>query len=113
MPDYANLVEEIVRRLVRNPEGVRVYEERSESGAVLITIRTDPEDVGRVIGKRGSTIGSIRTLAKAAAIKSGEKVDVDIEEDEEYSDEEGREEDEALPEGTPLPDRSGSDAVNR
>ncbi|MBQ4418695.1 MAG: KH domain-containing protein, partial [Synergistaceae bacterium] len=36
------------------------------------------EDVGRIIGKRGATINSIRLLAKAAAVKAGERVDVDI-----------------------------------
>ncbi|MBQ9574563.1 MAG: KH domain-containing protein, partial [Synergistaceae bacterium] len=39
------------------------------------------EDVGRVIGKRGATINAIRLLAKAAAVKAGERVDVDIVED--------------------------------
>ena len=48
---------------------------------VLVTIRVDSEDVGRVIGKKGSTINAIRHVAKAASIKSGEKVDVDVKED--------------------------------
>jgi predicted RNA-binding protein YlqC (UPF0109 family) len=87
MPDYAKLVGEIVRHLVRKPEEVQVDEGRSDAGAVLVTIRVASEDVGRVIGKRGSTIGSIRILAKAAAVKSGEKIDVDIEEDRESLDE--------------------------
>ena len=41
-------------------------------------IRVAHEDVGRIIGKRGATINAIRLLAKAAAVKAGEKVDVDI-----------------------------------
>lgn len=81
MANYVDLVDLIVRRLVTKPEAVRVEEDRSEGGVILVTIRVDSEDVGRVIGKKGSTINAIRHVAKAASIKSGEKVDVDVEED--------------------------------
>lgn len=80
MPDYSDLVGTIVRKLVTRPEEVEVREENSSSGAVLITIEVAAEDIGRVIGKRGSTINAIRHVAKAASVKSGEKVDVDVEE---------------------------------
>lgn len=78
MPDYGDLVESIVRRLVNAPDQVKVTSERSGSGAVLVTIVTAPDDVGRVIGRRGATINAIRLVAKAAAVKPGEKVDVDL-----------------------------------
>lgn len=81
MPNYAELVDLIVRRLVTQPEEVAVKEERSETGAILVTIKVAQDDIGRVIGKRGSTINAIRHVAKAASIKSGEKVDVDVEEE--------------------------------
>ena len=81
MANYVDLVDLIVRRLVTKPGAVRVEEDRSEGGVILVTIRVDSEDVGRVIGKKGSTINAIRHVAKAASIKSGEKVDVDVEED--------------------------------
>ncbi|HIR17743.1 KH domain-containing protein [uncultured Cloacibacillus sp.] len=81
MANYVDLVDLIVRRLVTKPEAVRVEEDRSEGGVILVTIRVDSEDVGRVIGKKGSTINAIRHVAKAASIKSGEKVDVDVKED--------------------------------
>ena len=77
MANYVDLVDLIVRRLVTKPEAVRVEEDRSDGGVILVTIRVDSEDVGRVIGKKGSTINAIRHVAKAASIKSGEKVDVD------------------------------------
>ncbi|MDL2298445.1 KH domain-containing protein [Synergistaceae bacterium OttesenSCG-928-D05] len=80
MPDYASLVDTIVRRLVTNPDAVKVKQDNSDSGAVLVTIEVASEDIGRVIGKKGSTINAIRHVAKAASIKSGEKVDVDVEE---------------------------------
>jgi predicted RNA-binding protein YlqC (UPF0109 family) len=78
MPDYGNIVESIVKRLVNQPDKVSVASERNEGGAVMVTISTAPDDVGRVIGKRGTTINAIRLVAKAAAVKPGEKVDVDL-----------------------------------
>jgi predicted RNA-binding protein YlqC (UPF0109 family) len=78
MPDYGNIVENIVKRLVNQPDKVSVISERNEGGAVMVTISTASDDVGRVIGKRGATINAIRLVAKAAAVKPGEKVDVDL-----------------------------------
>ena len=81
MPDYIELVDLIVRKLVTKPDKVKISENRSDSGAVLLSIKVAEEDIGRVIGKKGSTINAIRHVAKAASIKSGEKVDVDVEEE--------------------------------
>ncbi|NLV81479.1 MAG: KH domain-containing protein [Synergistaceae bacterium] len=81
MPDYVDLVDLIVKKLVTNPDDVTVTEARSDAGVILITIKVAQEDIGRVIGKKGSTINAIRHVAKAASIKSGERVDVDVKED--------------------------------
>ncbi|MDR1944332.1 MAG: KH domain-containing protein [Synergistaceae bacterium] len=78
MPDYGGIVEYIVKRLVNQPDKVSVTSERNDGGAVMVTISTASDDVGRVIGKRGTTINAIRLVAKAAAVKPGEKVDVDL-----------------------------------
>lgn len=78
MPDYHGIVRDIVKQLVNKPDAVEVTSDRSDSGAVMVTISTDVDDVGRVIGKRGATINAIRLMAKAAAVKPGEKVDVDL-----------------------------------
>ena len=83
MANYVELVELIVRRLVTKPEEVSVTAERSEAGSILIAVKVAQDDIGRVIGKKGSTINAIRHVAKAASIKSGEKVDVDVKEEEE------------------------------
>jgi len=82
MPDYLELVEFIVRRLVTQPDEVQISEQTDERGVTAITIRVAPEDVGRVIGKRGATINAIRLVAKASAVKVNDRVDVDIVEDE-------------------------------
>ncbi|MDR3321727.1 MAG: KH domain-containing protein [Synergistaceae bacterium] len=78
MPDYGGIVEHIVKRLVNQPDRVGVTSERNDGGAVMVTISTASDDIGRVIGKRGATINAIRLVAKAAAVKPGEKVDVDL-----------------------------------
>ena len=80
MVNYKELVEFIVKHLVTQPDTVEV-ESGEEDGGSKILIRVAHEDVGRVIGKRGATINAIRLLAKAAAVKAGERVDVDIIED--------------------------------
>nr|WP_315100563.1 KH domain-containing protein [uncultured Fretibacterium sp.] len=77
MVNYKELVEFIVKYLVTQPDAVSV-ESGEEENATKVMIRVAHEDVGRIIGKRGATINAIRLLAKAAAVKAGEKVDVDI-----------------------------------
>ncbi|MBQ3403709.1 MAG: KH domain-containing protein [Synergistaceae bacterium] len=83
MVNYKELVEFIVKHLVTQPDTVEVESDEAgeEKGGSKILIRVAHEDVGRVIGKRGATINAIRLLAKAAAVKAGERVDVDIIED--------------------------------
>ena len=82
MPDYRELVEFIVKRLVLQPEHVDVSERTDDRGVTAITIRVAREDIGRVIGKKGATINAIRLVAKAAAVKVNDRVDDDISEDE-------------------------------
>jgi predicted RNA-binding protein YlqC (UPF0109 family) len=77
MANYKELVEFIVKYLVTQPEAVGVESSDGEGG-VKVMIKVAHEDVGRIIGKRGATINAIRLLAKAAAVKAGERVDVDI-----------------------------------
>jgi len=79
MADYAELIRTIVSRLVTKPDDVDVRQE-IEDGKVKVSIKVNPEDMGRVIGKSGTTIKSIRVIAKAAAIKSKDKIDVVVEE---------------------------------
>ena len=77
MVNYKELVEFIVKYLVTQPDAVSVESGEEENGTKVM-IRVAHEDVGRIIGKRGATINSIRILAKAASVKDGEKVAVDI-----------------------------------
>lgn len=77
MAEYKELVEFVVKYLVMNPDSVSV-DCKEQDGEVTMMIRVAHDDIGRIIGKRGATINAIRLLAKSKAMKSGEKVNVDI-----------------------------------
>lgn len=70
-------VEFIVKTLVSKPEKVTVEREIDERG-VLLSLTVDPEDVGRVIGKRGATAQSIRTLLRVLGTKNGARYNLKI-----------------------------------
>ena len=71
------LVKTIATALVDNKEAVEVTS-RQDKHTVIIEIKADSKDLGKIIGKDGKIAKAIRTITKAAAIKSGEKVVVDI-----------------------------------
>lgn len=63
-----NLLEFILIHLVDHPEDVKVEEVQQEHGTDYI-LHVHPEDMGKVIGKKGSLINSIRNIAKIRAAK--------------------------------------------
>ena len=67
----------IARNLVDDPEAVSVTEVEGPQELTL-ELRVAPDDMGKVIGRQGRVIKSIRTLARAAASKSGKLVDVEL-----------------------------------
>lgn len=70
-------VEYIVRSLVSKPDAVKV-ERRIDEKGVLLELTVDPEDLGRVIGKRGATAQSIRTLLRALGTKNDARYNLKI-----------------------------------
>lgn len=65
-----DLVELLVRSLVTTPGEVSVTE-RGDDDSVVIEVKVAQGDLGKVIGKQGRVARAIRTLAKAAAARSG------------------------------------------
>lgn len=70
-------VEYVVKKLTDHPDQVKV--ERSEdSRGVLLTLTVAPDDLGRVIGHRGATAQSLRTVLRALGAKNGERYNLKI-----------------------------------
>ena len=74
------LVEFIVKSLVDSPDQVEVHEVDDQSGTIVEVSVAQP-DMGRVIGKSGRVINSIRSIVQVAAAKRGQRVSVEIIED--------------------------------
>lgn len=70
-------VEYVVKSLVGKPEAVQVERSVDEKG-VLLELTVDPEDLGRVIGKRGATAQSLRTLLRALGTKNDARYNLKI-----------------------------------
>ena len=70
-------IEFIVKSLVGNPDAVKI-ERRIDEKGVLLELTVDPEDLGRVIGKRGATAQSLRTLLRALGTKNDARYNLKI-----------------------------------
>lgn len=70
-------VEFIVKSLVSKPDAVVVVRRIDEKG-VLLELTVDPEDLGRVIGKKGATAQSLRTLLRALGTKNDARYNLKI-----------------------------------
>ncbi|MFM8563018.1 MAG: KH domain-containing protein [Actinomycetota bacterium] len=76
-PTAVAVLTHVVRSIVDDPEAVNV-EETEGRHRTRLEVKVGPGDLGRVIGRRGRTAQSIRTLVRAAAAKDGCEVDVDF-----------------------------------
>ncbi len=88
-------VEYVVKSLVGKPDAVQVERSVDEKG-VLLELTVDPEDLGRVIGKRGATAQSLRTLLRALGTKNDARYNLKI-----------------VDNGEPRPPREDAGAVSR
>lgn len=70
-------VEFIVKSLVGKPDAVKI-ERRIDEKGVLLELTVDVEDLGRVIGKRGATAQSLRTLLRALGTKNDARYNLKI-----------------------------------
>ncbi len=75
------LVREIARALVDEPESVQVHSENRDENTVL-RLKVAPQDVGKVIGKQGRTARSVRTILGAVSMKLHHRFTLDILEEE-------------------------------
>ncbi|MBD3410314.1 MAG: KH domain-containing protein [Ignavibacteriales bacterium] len=71
-------VEFIAKHLVDNPESVEVKLKSEEEHKISFTLEVGPEDIGKVIGKRGKTAQAMRTLLTAIAAKENKRAILEI-----------------------------------
>lgn len=72
------LLQYLVTQLVDNPDEVEVTEFESKKQEIVLELRVAESDTGKVIGKGGRIAQALRTVVKAAALKDGRRVSVEI-----------------------------------
>jgi predicted RNA-binding protein YlqC (UPF0109 family) len=72
------LLEELARRLVDEPQAVSVEQFEEDDGTVVLELAVADDDYGKVIGRGGRTANALRTVVKAAAVRENRRVLVDI-----------------------------------
>ncbi len=77
MDRLQNLLVLLVRPIVDEPDSVEVEATESDT-RVDLELRVAPDDIGKVIGRGGRTIRAIRTVVKAASVKVGKRVNVEV-----------------------------------
>ena len=77
MVEARELIEEIAKALVDSPDGVEVRENKGEHGTQF-ELKVAPEDIGKVIGKQGRTVRSMRTLLAAVGVKLNRRFSLEI-----------------------------------
>ena len=73
----SELVEVIAKSLVDNPEKVEVSQSRERQG-IVVHLKVDSNDMGKVIGKHGRIAKALRTVVKAVATRNNVNVKVEI-----------------------------------
>jgi predicted RNA-binding protein YlqC (UPF0109 family) len=71
------LVEQIVKALVDYPEDISLKVVEGEKSTIL-ELKVRPEDIGKIIGKKGRIAKAIRTIVSAIAVKNGRRVILEI-----------------------------------
>ena len=72
------LVEYIVKSIVSYPDHVEVLEEDAGEGDIRLNLTVHPDDMGKVIGRQGRVVQSIRTVLRVLAVKHDVRVSLDV-----------------------------------
>ena len=73
-----DLLEYLARSLVDRPDEVTVEAFEEDDGTLVLELRVGDDDTGKVIGRGGRTVAALRTVIKAAAVRDGHRVLVDV-----------------------------------
>jgi len=72
------LLEYLARSLVDKPDEVSVEGFEEDDGTVVLELYVAEDEAGKVIGRGGRTIAALRTVMKAASVRAGHRVLVDV-----------------------------------
>ena len=73
-----DLIEFLARALVDNPDGVSVESFEEDDGTTIYELRVAEDDVGKIIGRSGRTVNALRAVVRAASVREGRRVLVDV-----------------------------------
>lgn len=73
-----DLLEYLAKGLVDRPGEVSVDSFEEDDGTLVLELHVADDDVGKVIGRNGRTVNAIRTVIRAASVKHGRRVLVDV-----------------------------------
>jgi uncharacterized protein len=74
----SDLIEFLARALVDSPDEVSVESFEEDDGSLVCEVRVAPDDVGKVIGRSGRTVNALRTVVRAASVREGRRVLIDV-----------------------------------
>ena len=77
-PTAEAVLEYLARSVVDDPDSVEIEVEEGRRGGLQLSVRVAPDDMGRVIGRRGRVANAIRTVVRAAAARDDVRVDVEF-----------------------------------
>ena len=72
------LLAELARRLVDEPDAVRVEQEEGEDGSLVFRLHVAEDDVGKVIGRQGRIARALRTVVRAGGPNAGRRLQLEI-----------------------------------
>jgi predicted RNA-binding protein YlqC (UPF0109 family) len=76
--NYEELVAELIKPLTSHPNDVvvKIFSEKGET--IALHVMVNPDDLGRVIGKKGRVANAVRTIAYAVAIRQNKRLEIEI-----------------------------------
>lgn len=76
-----DLIKYIITSIVDKPKEFSLEEQTTETGFTNYVVSVSPDDMGKVIGKKGQIIKSIRNIVRTTALKTGKKAIITLKED--------------------------------
>ena len=77
METAVQFLQYVVAQLVDNTDAIHI-ESKTDDRGILLTLSVDKEDMGKIIGKNGSTVQSLRNLLKLVGTKEGERINLKV-----------------------------------